>query len=225
MKDLGDYALVYALNHINEIAKPNTIPLVLTEDKNLRATTVAQGTVHVLSTRSWLKGLETARLIPSAADLLERINTRGRKVARLQADHPARTNSGKTDWVNTILKSAMTNDQLLARFAVSDERTKSVLHAVLLNAADSQPRQDTMALGALAPKGAQDLVLAAARVGDRLASAPDPVDDDLMKIFSTAEPLAIDKNDIKILADSGASDGFVRAARAVVNERDGPTLS
>lgn len=100
---LGDAAYSWLLPNIDLVAARGTIPLVLTEDRNLSITLGDHKVAHILSTRAWLTGLERAGVIDSAADIIAAIGRHGRGLSALAVDRPVGSDSDRSDWIETLL--------------------------------------------------------------------------------------------------------------------------
>lgn len=98
-RGLGDAAFAWLLPNIDIVATPGTVPLVLTEDRNLSLTMGNQQVAHVLSTRAWLAGLENAGVIESAAKIIEKIGQHKRELSSLQIDRPVGEGKSRSDWM------------------------------------------------------------------------------------------------------------------------------
>ena len=72
-RGLGDAAFAWLLPNLDIVATPGTIPLLLTEDRNLSLSLAGEQVAHILSTRAWLAGLENTGIIESAATILSSI--------------------------------------------------------------------------------------------------------------------------------------------------------
>lgn len=103
-RGLGDAAIAWLIPNITEIASRGSIPLVLLEDRNL-SITLSTGLAHILSTRTWLVGLEQAGVIESAADVITQIGEHGCTLSSLQIDRPAVVEQQDTSWINALVKS------------------------------------------------------------------------------------------------------------------------
>ena len=100
-RGLGDAAFGWLLPNLELVVERGTVPLVLTEDRNLSVTLADQQVAHILSTRAWLLGLENAGVIESAADVMERIGRHGRMLSVLSTDAPVIGDGGPTDWIES----------------------------------------------------------------------------------------------------------------------------
>lgn len=100
-RGLGDAALGWLLPNLDTVVTPGTVPLVLTEDRTLSVTLADHQVAHVLSTRTWLTGLQNAGVIESADEVIEQIDRHGRKLSKLQIDLPATIDDDQTDWITT----------------------------------------------------------------------------------------------------------------------------
>ena len=99
-RGLGDAAFGWLLPNLDLVVDRRTVPLVLTEDRNLSVTLADHQVAHILSTRAWLLGLENAGVIPSAAEVIEQIGRHGRVLSMLQADVPVNGKQGTSDWID-----------------------------------------------------------------------------------------------------------------------------
>ena len=80
-------------------SNPGRPTLVLLEDAWFEENAYAvPGNVHLLSTGSFLVGLEQLKKIPSANAIKERLRTAGRNLAGLAVDKPAEKIPGGTTW-------------------------------------------------------------------------------------------------------------------------------
>ncbi len=97
-KDLGELSISNAIISMRR-ANPGEPTLVLVEDDWFAAHTLNDGNVHLLSTASWLDGLEEIGVIASAADVRARI-LRGRPYFRAdyREDTPAGKIEGGSEW-------------------------------------------------------------------------------------------------------------------------------
>ena len=104
-KDLGELSISNAIISMRR-ANPGEPTLVLVEDDWFAAHTLNDGNVHVVSTASWLEGLEEIGVIPSAADVRARI-LRRRPYFRVdyREDTPAGKIEGGTEWRSRFGKS------------------------------------------------------------------------------------------------------------------------
>ncbi len=99
-RGLGDAAFAWLLPNLKLIAPKGTIPLVLTEDRNLSLTLADHHVAHILSTRAWLLGLENADVIDSAAEVIEQIERHGRRLSTLNSDFPVQAGQSQSDWID-----------------------------------------------------------------------------------------------------------------------------
>lgn len=102
-RGLGDAAFGWLLPNIDLVAAPGTVPLVLTEDKNLSVALADRQVAHILSTRAWLAGLENAGVIESSADIIAAIGRHGRSLSTLQIDRAGGRGINQTDWLTSAL--------------------------------------------------------------------------------------------------------------------------
>ena len=102
-RGLGDAAIAWLIPNISEVASHDAIPLVLLEDRNL-SITLSTGMAHILSTRTWLVGLEQAGVIKSAAEVITQIGNHGRALSSLQVDRPATVDQINTSWIDALSK-------------------------------------------------------------------------------------------------------------------------
>lgn len=100
-RGLGDAAFGWLLPNLELIATPGTIPLVLTEDRNLSLTLADHQVAHILSTRAWLVGLQNAGVIESADDVIAQIGRHGRMLSTLYAETPVEQDGHESDWVTS----------------------------------------------------------------------------------------------------------------------------
>lgn len=103
-RGLGDAAYGWLLPNIDLVAPRGTIPLVLTEDKNLSITLADHQVAHILSTRAWLAGLENAGVIESAEEIIAEIGRHGRSLSTLQVDRPTEIDEDETDWLTSAFR-------------------------------------------------------------------------------------------------------------------------
>jgi hypothetical protein len=103
-KDLGELSISNAIISMR-MANPGEPTLVLVEDDWFSAHLRTEGNVHLLSTSSWLEGLQVLGVIASAADVRARI-LRGRPHFRADylEDSPAGKIDGGTEWRSTFGK-------------------------------------------------------------------------------------------------------------------------
>lgn len=102
-RGLGDAAFGWLLPNLDLVAAKGTVPLVLTEDRNLSLTLADHQIAHILSTRAWLIGLENADIIESAAKVIAQIGRHGRVLSTLNSDFPVSDGEGQTKWISTLL--------------------------------------------------------------------------------------------------------------------------
>ncbi len=100
-RGMGDATLVWFLSNVDLVVEPDSIPLILTEDRDL-SVRIRGLVAHVLSTRSRLIGLEGAGLIPDAAAVVEEVGRHGRGLSRLIVDQPARSGDARTSWAASL---------------------------------------------------------------------------------------------------------------------------
>ena len=99
-RGLGDAAFSWLLPNLELVAAKGTVPLVLTEDRNLSLTLADHRVAHILSTRAWLIGLENADVIESAAEVIAQIGRHGRVLSTLNSDFPVSDGEDQTDWIS-----------------------------------------------------------------------------------------------------------------------------
>ncbi len=109
-RGLGDAAFAWLLPNLDTVAARGTVPLVLTEDRNLSIALNGQHVAHILSTRAWLVGLQNAGVIESANDVIAQIGRHGRMLSSLSFDSPATSAGIETDWIAAIAREASTRE-------------------------------------------------------------------------------------------------------------------
>ena len=106
-KDLGELSINNAIISMRT-ANPGEPTLVLVEDDWFAAHVRAEGNVHLLSTASWLEGLEKLGVIASAADVRARIlHGRPHFKADYLEDSPAGKIEGGTEWRSRFGKNKL----------------------------------------------------------------------------------------------------------------------
>ena len=85
---------------LDEVSEPGDPVLVLFEDNDIATSKfLLTSNLHLLSTKSFLLGLEARRLIPSADAVWQAIQNAGRAPSERALDRPGTTTKGeRTDW-------------------------------------------------------------------------------------------------------------------------------
>lgn len=105
-KGMGEATLMWVMANIESLHARDTVCLVLTEDG--RAGDQMPEDVHVLSTRSWLKGLQILKVIESVEDTLKAVVAAGRSPSRYSRDQRGRDAQGRrTDWTANVTSGGM----------------------------------------------------------------------------------------------------------------------
>lgn len=104
-RGMGDAAYGWLLPNLDLVARRGTVPLVLTEDKNLSVTLSDHKVAHILSTRAWLTGLQNAGVIESAAEIIAQIGQHGRNLSSLHVDNAIGSEDGESDWLSAAIVS------------------------------------------------------------------------------------------------------------------------
>lgn len=105
---MGEATLIWTIANIDDIHARDAICLVLTEDG--RAGDNLPRSVHALSTRAWLNGLENLGFGVSASEIIKAIADKGRNMSPYNRDQRGEVNHGRTDWrtqVEQALKSGI----------------------------------------------------------------------------------------------------------------------
>lgn len=110
----GDMTIAWLLKNLYRVKSKDEVALVLTQDSGFGdGPVLGDRSAHVLSTRSWLNTLERLGLIPSAAEIIDKIAASGRVVAKYNADRPALIQKNtQSDWVIETAKADETKKKI-----------------------------------------------------------------------------------------------------------------
>ena len=99
---MGEATLMWVVANVEQFHARDTMCLVLTEDG--RAGDQMPDSVHVLSTRSWLVGLERLGVIESAKAVLDDVLAKGRTPSPYSRDQRGKDAHGNTsEWTKSVI--------------------------------------------------------------------------------------------------------------------------
>ena len=101
-RGLGDATLSWALQNVERIARPGSVPLMLVEDRKLAVSLEGLNRGHILSTRAWLAALEEAGAIDDYEAIIDEMAQHGRRLSNLAVDAPADQGGEPSSWLPAL---------------------------------------------------------------------------------------------------------------------------